>query len=404
VFWVKILITTDFYLPHITGVTTVVVNEQNMLGQLGHEVRLLTIGNSPVSSYKAGVYYMKGSRLQPLRDSQLTFSYHDPLLADILSWSPDIVHSNNEFFTMGWAKRIARALQIPLIHTCHTDFTRFDAQHRIRHTLWDTMMATIIKRRVRYCDLLISPSLSHSHMLERYHIKQPIFVLPSGIDLARFQRPVGSDEIDALRTSLGFSKEHCILVSVCRLASEKRVNKSIDDFFLLSFLEPSARLLLVGGGPKEDSLKKQVADLGLEGLVVFAGAIPSENVHLYYRLSDVFISSSVRESQGLGFVEAMASSLPVVLREDHSLGFSVEEEGCGAICADSHSFVTTLASLVADEQKRKEMAEKSKQASERFSLSHWAETLVSVCETTLDTCGKGNNRGHHHQSRNHAVQ
>ncbi len=245
----KILITTDFYLPHITGVTTVVVNEQYMLGHLGHEVRLLTISKAPVSSYKEGVYYMKGSRIQPLRDSQLTFSYKDPLLDDILSWKPDIVHSNNEFLTMGWARRIAGILHIPpLIHTCHTDFTRYDAARRIRHTLWDTMMAAIVKRRVRYCDLLISPSLSHSHMLERYHVKQPIVVLPSGIDLEGFQRPVGTEEIASLRASFGFSKEHCILVSVCRLASEKRVNQSIDDFFLLSFLEPSARLLLVGGG------------------------------------------------------------------------------------------------------------------------------------------------------------
>lgn len=400
----KILITTDFYLPHITGVTTVVVNEQNMLGQLGHEVRLLTIGKSPVSSYTGGVYYMKGSRIQPLRDSQLTFSYRDPLLDDILSWKPDIVHSNNEFITMGWARRIAEALDIPLIHTCHTDFTRYDASRRIRHTLWDTMMATIVKRRVRYCNLLISPSLSHSHMLERYHVKQPIVVLPSGIDLERFQRPVGKEEIASLRASFGFTEDHCILVSVCRLSSEKRVNRSIDDFFLLSFLEPSARLLLVGGGPKEESLKKQVSDLGLEGLVVFAGAVPTENVHLYYRISDVFISSSVRESQGLGFVEAMASSLPVVLREDHSLGFSVEDEGCGYICDESHSFVNALAVMVSDKQKRKEMGEKSKQASERFSLACWANSLVSVCETTLDTCGKRNNRGHNHQGGKHAVE
>ncbi|MGH0052617.1 MAG: glycosyltransferase [Sphaerochaetaceae bacterium] len=387
----KILITTDFYLPHITGVTTVVVNEQKMLSQLGHEVRLLTISRGPRSTYEAGIYFMKGSRLQPLRDSHLTFSFHDPLFSSILAWSPDIVHSNNEFFTMEWARKIAKALAVPLIHTCHTDFTRYDTQRRIRHTLWDNMMATIVKRRVRDCDLLISPSLSHSRMLERYHVRQALFVLPSGIDLDRFQSPIGSEERKKLRSNLGFTEKHCILISVCRLASEKRVNKSLDDFFLLSFLEPSARLLLVGGGPKEESLKKQVADLGLEDRVVFSGPIPSDAVHQYYKLADVFISSSVRESQGLGFVEAMASSLPVVLREDHSLGFSVEDEGCGYICPDSHSFVMALSALVSDTQKRKEMGTKSKRASERFSLEKWAESLESVCKTTLDACNKHDN-------------
>ncbi|WP_233065974.1 hypothetical protein, partial [Sphaerochaeta sp. S2] len=76
----------------------------------------------------------------------------------------------------------------------------------------------------------------------------------------------------------------------------------------------------------------------------------------------------------------------------------------GYICDESHSFVNALAVMVSDKQKRKEMGEKSKQASERFSLACWANSLVSVCETTLDTCGKRNNRGHNHQGGKHAVE
>lgn len=386
----KILITTDFYLPNIAGVTTVVVNEQRMLSQLGHDVRLLTISGNPESRYIDGVYYMRGSRLQPLRDSNLTLTYRDPLLGDILAWKPDLIHSNNEFITMGWARRIAKTLAIPILHTCHTDFTRYDRERRIRNTIWDTLMATIVRRRIRACDLLISPSLSHSQMLERYHVKQRIVVLPSGIDLLRFQRPMEGKERESLRTELGFSSKDCILISVCRLAGEKRVNKSVDDFFLLSFLEPNARLLIVGSGPKEESLKKQVLDLGLQDRVVSAGAVPTAEVHTYYKIADVFISSSVRESQGLGFVEALASSLPVVLREDHSLGFSVEDEGCGYICEDSRSFVTALVDLVSNTQRRSEMARRAHQASQRFSLQRWALSLESVCQSLLDTGDKGN--------------
>jgi len=387
---VKVLITTDFYLPHITGVTTVVVNEQKMLAQMGIDVRVLTIQRGPTSLYKNGVYYMHGSHLQVLRDSQLAFSYHDPLFHEILSWKPDIIHSNNEFFTMGWARRIAKKLNIPLIHTCHTDFTRFDTEHKIRESLWDHAMAMIIRRRVRYADTLISPSIPHSQMIRRYKVTQPIEVIPSGIDLLRFQHREGENNRKALRSSLGFTENDCVLVSVCRLASEKRVDQSIDEFFLLSLLEPSARLLLVGAGPKEEHLKKQVKSLALEDLVVFAGGIPTSEVHQYYQASDIFISSSIRESQGLGFVEAMASGLPVLLREDHSLGLSVEDFGCGKICPDQRSFVAAASELVSDVKMRKEMSEHSLLASERFSLQQWAEALLLTFEAVLDKSHKHN--------------
>jgi hypothetical protein len=183
---VRVLITTDFYLPTLGGVTTVVLNERSTLTKLGHEVRLLTIGPNRTSFYEDGVYHLHASPLKLFPDSYMTFSYRDPLLADILEWSPEVVHSNNEFFTMGYARRIAHALGVRLVHTCHTDFTRYNEQMRIRHHLWDQLMGLVVKRRVRFSNLIISPSVAHHSMLCRYGITKEMVVLPSGIELERF--------------------------------------------------------------------------------------------------------------------------------------------------------------------------------------------------------------------------
>lgn len=376
----KILITTDFYLPYITGVTTVVVNEQRMLGQLGHEVRLLTIGDKRYGYYENGVYHMHACPIKILPDSYMTFSYNDPLVADILDWKPELVHSNNEFFSMGYARRIAGELHIPLLHTCHTNFTRYDQEQRIRHTLWDTTIARVVRRRVMPSDLVISPSQEHKQMLERYRIDKPVAVLPSGIDLTRFGNPMAGGERTALRKGLGFEDHHIVLVSVCRLSSEKRVNRTIDAFFLLSLLHSNVRLLIVGGGPKEEGLKRQAQELGLGNMVVFTGPIPCDQVDRYYKISDIFVSSSVRESQGLGFVEAMASGLPVLLAEDGSLGLSIDEEGCGFLYNDERGFVTVLNDLVDQKDRIKAMGEKAKATSIRFGLERWALNLSSLCE------------------------
>ena len=45
----RVLITTEFYLPFQCGVTTAVLNEIKALEVLGDEVRVLTIGNNKLS-------------------------------------------------------------------------------------------------------------------------------------------------------------------------------------------------------------------------------------------------------------------------------------------------------------------------------------------------------------------
>jgi PEP-CTERM/exosortase A-associated glycosyltransferase len=50
-----------------------------------------------------------------------------------------------------------------------------------------------------------------------------------------------------------------------------------------------ARLLLVGGGPENDALRRKASDMGLNGPVVFTGKVPHEEVNRYYSVIDVLV-------------------------------------------------------------------------------------------------------------------
>jgi glycosyltransferase involved in cell wall biosynthesis len=50
---------------------------------------------------------------------------------------------------------------------------------------------------------------------------------------------------------------------------------------------PEARVLLVGGGPQEENLKRQVLRRGLEDAVRFTGRVPHAEVQRYYSVIDV---------------------------------------------------------------------------------------------------------------------
>ena len=181
---------------------------------------------------------------------------------------------------MGYARRIAHALGVRLVHTCHTDFTRYNEQMRIRHHLWDQLMGLVVKRRVRFSNLIISPSVAHHSMLCRYGITKEMVVLPSGIDLERFSLPPLLHTLEGLRASLGLASSDFVLISVSRLAAEKRLNLTTSMLFLLSVC-PRMQKLVIVGGVRRASLKKQVRELGLEKQVMFTGFVALSDVSLY---------------------------------------------------------------------------------------------------------------------------
>jgi 1,2-diacylglycerol 3-alpha-glucosyltransferase len=79
------------------------------------------------------------------------------------------------------------------------------------------------------------------------------------------------------------------------------------------------KFVIVGSGPALERLENLVKQIGLEERFVFTGSQPWDTIGLFYQLGDVFVSASKSETQGLTYIEAMASGLPVVAREDKCL-------------------------------------------------------------------------------------
>ena len=52
---------------------------------------------------------------------------------------------------------------------------------------------------------------------------------------------------------------------------------------------PDVRVLLVGGGPREDHLRKRVGELGLNEVVIFTRRVLHDTVQAYYNLADLFV-------------------------------------------------------------------------------------------------------------------
>ena len=130
----KILLTSDWYIPAVNGVVTSLLALRRQLTRQGHEVRVLTLSGSLHSHISGGVYALgsvDAGMIYP--GARLRAPEGDALIRELIAWGPDIVHSQCEFSTFAPARRIARACGAPLVHTYHTvyeDYTHYFSPSR----------------------------------------------------------------------------------------------------------------------------------------------------------------------------------------------------------------------------------------------------------------------------------
>ena len=110
----KILITTDWYKPVINGVVTSVTNLEEGLRGAGHDVRILTLSNDLHSYRKENVTFIGSIGVGVIYpNARLRARLNDPLVQELIDWKPDVVHSQCEFSTFSFAKRIAHESGCP---------------------------------------------------------------------------------------------------------------------------------------------------------------------------------------------------------------------------------------------------------------------------------------------------
>jgi alpha-1,6-mannosyltransferase len=164
--------------------------------------------------------------------------------------------------------------------------------------------------------------------------------VPLGVDLATFTPRRRSAD---LRRDLLQGKEN-LLVHCGRLSPEKHVERSVDTLAELCEQGHSARLVIVGDGPRRSSLEKRAAGLP----VTFLGFVKSRlDVAALLASADLSLAPGPHETFGLAALEALASGTPVVVSRSSALK-EIVRPSCGA-AVDDHAtaFATAARRLLA---------------------------------------------------------
>lgn len=107
-----------------------------------------------------------------------------------------------------------------------------------------------------------------------------------------------------------FSGQGPVFINIARLSVEKDHEKLIRAFAQFHREQPSAELVILGGGPLEQHLRRVASECGVDASVHMLGY--RSNPYPYLRKSDCFVLSSNHEGQPMTLLEALVLDKAIV--------------------------------------------------------------------------------------------
>lgn len=301
---------TDTYYPQVSGVATSIKTLREQLEKQGHTAYIFTTTDPNVdkSIYERNIFRFSSIPFISFTDRRIAVRglFHAYQVAKELNL--DIIHTQTEFSMGLIGKFVAKNLKIPCIHTYHTmyeDYLHYVAKGRLLKPYHVKQMS---KSFCYHMSGIVAPSLRVKETLERYGIDEPIEIIPTGVDISKFSKSTNEN----IREKYKINPEQPLLLTLSRLAFEKNIDKLLNAMPDILARVPETKLMICGDGPARESLVQQVSDMNLTDSVIFTGEINNDEVGSYYKAADVFVSTSVSESQGLTYIEAIASGTKVI--------------------------------------------------------------------------------------------
>ena len=387
----RIGIFTETYTPYISGLVTSEVMLKKALEKLGHEVYVVTANLENFHySYDEEEHVLKVPGIPTgIYDARLTSIYPVRAVNKIKSWNLDVIHSQTEFGIGTFARLLSHQLDIPLVHTYHTMYE--DYVHYITKGFFNKSSKKIVEYlTLFYCDktvseLIVPTKKTYDLFKEKYQVDRNIYIIPTGIELDRFYKDnINNKKLDKLKKELHLNKDDFVGIFVGRLAEEKNVIFLLDVMKNLKEKLPNFKLLIVGDGPDFDKYKQITIDYGIEETVVMTGKVSWDSIPYYYHLSDIFLTASHTETQGLTVIEAMAAGVAPLCIEDESFVNTVVDGLNGRIFNSEEECKQIIIEL---HDNRKLLTKLSNQAiinSDRFSSKYFAESVLDVYNHAIE--------------------
>jgi glycosyltransferase involved in cell wall biosynthesis len=368
----NIALVTETFSPEINGVAMTLGRIVDGLLHRNHTVQLIRPKQSNIDA---------PSNRERL-DEKLVKGYPIPLYNNlhfglpskhylIKLWKknrPDIVHVATEGPLGLSAVSAARALNLPVTSSFHTNFQNYSKHYGIG-LLKSAIEAYLLRLHNRTMATMVPTQAMVKTLQNRGY--RNLTVLSRGVAIEQFSPKYRST---SLRETWGVSDTDIVVLYVGRLAKEKNVELVLTSFKAIQSTLPNAKLVFVGDGPLTKTLQSTCPE------AIFAGVRVGAELAEHYASGDLFMFPSITETFGNVVSEALASGLAVVAY-DYAAAENLIIHGYNGFVVpldDEAQFIQT-AIMLANDSNKQETARRN--ASPSVQYLDWG----SVCDTFVGT-------------------
>lgn len=206
----------------------------------------------------------------------------------------------------------------------YTDWNPFRA--------WQNAWAEWIPCRLAKRVIALTPSVYYQYLHRYGEGDDKLVLMPNVIRISGIPT---NEEAERIRREHGWLADFVHVVSVGRLADQKRVDWLLKAWREVQGNGRQARLWIVGDGPEKAALEKLSIQLGITGSCTFLGARP--NGIVYMAAADIVVMTSLYESFGYVPWEAKACGKPLIANAVDGVRDNVQDGVDGFLVAPNDS-------------------------------------------------------------------
>lgn len=230
---------------------------------------------------------------------------------------PALIHNHGLWVPLNhWAVAIGCNTRIPVVLQPHGMLEPW----ALNHKAWKKKLAMALfqRRDLEAVSLLVATSEVEFENIRKLGLRQPVAIIPNGIDLSLATLPIKAVSASRRRTALFLSRVHPVkgLLNLVQAWAQ---------------LAPTDWQLCIAGPDEAGHLKEVMAliqQLGVQRSVTYVGAVNGQAKTDIYNAADVLVLPTFTENFGMVVAESLAHGLPVITTRGAPWA-DLERFGCG---------------------------------------------------------------------------
>lgn len=386
----NIAIGSDAFPPTTDGISNVAQNYACVLNKNHCRATIVTPKNpnQQDKKYPYEIFRYKSWWVPTKEGYSVGWPFKDKLHYEIINRSFDLLHSHAPLATSYYFRLVNRKKRIPTVLTYHTKY-EFDIEKRVP-TKWAKDFAKkFILNNINSADEVWVTSEGTADSLKKLGYTGDYIVMPNGCDMVK--RNFSENEIKKIKKEYNIPDNVPVFIYAGRMIWYKNIRRIFEACKILKNSGEDFRLILLGFGADEHSIRRLYRRLRLKDKIIWTGKILDRAViQKYYAAADLLLFPSTFDTNGLVVREAASCCTPSLLIEGSCAAEGIDDGITGFLCQDSAQAIADKLKAIMHNKQLLDDAGKNAQQTIYISWEDAVSKAYCRYKTVIDNFYKNN--------------